>query len=360
MAWDDLHDSKGPDEPYKGGSGGQGGGGAGGGGPRGPQMEIPQIKLPKFKPSTFMGLGILLLAIWILPGVFYFVAPDEEGVVVLFGKYNRTTQPGLHFKFPSPIEHVSTPKVRQVRRTEIGFRITSQGPPQKVRDVPAESLILTGDQNIVDMDLVIQYNIKDPAAYLFNVRKRRKLVRDSAETVLRGIVGEKKIDESLTTGKAEIQILIKDQMQSLLDSYESGIKIVAAQLQDVHPPAQVVAAFKDVVSAREDKERMINEAQGYRNAVIPEARGKAEQIIREAEAYKEEKIKRAQGDVDRFLAQYDEYRKAPEITRKRIYLETMEEILPQMDKFVLGSRQGNGVLPILPLGKNPLNPSGSK
>jgi membrane protease subunit HflK len=211
--------------------------------------------------------------------------------------------------------------------------------------------MLTGDQNIIDINLVVQYRIKDSVAFLFNVRRPHKLIRDAAETVIRGITGSKNIDEALTTGKAEIQILAQEQIQALLDKYESGLQVVTVQLQDVHPPEQVAAAFKDVVSAREDKERMINEAQGYRNAVIPEARGQAAQIVRVAEGYREQTIKRAEGDANRFLKQYEAYKKAPEITRKRIYLETMEEILPNINKFIMG-KQGSGVLPILPLGGN--------
>ena len=175
-------------------------------------------------------------------------------------------------------------------------------------------------------------------------------MRNVSETVLRGIVGSKKIDEALTTGKDEIQNIAKQNIQALLNKYKAGIQVVTTQLQDVHPPSQVAAAFKDVVSAREDKERMINEAQGYRKALIPEARGKAAQIIRQAEGYREEKIKRAQGDAQWFLTQYDEYKKAPDITRKRLYLETMEDILPKMNKFLMGTK-GSGVLPILPLGR---------
>ena len=278
-------------------------------------------------------------------GNILFRRADEEGVVVTFGKFSRITQPGLHFKFPSPIEHVSTPKVRKIRRAEIGFRTQSGGALQKV---PAESLMLTGDQNIIDINLVVQYRIMDSVAYLFNVRRQHKLVRNVTETVIRGIVGGRKIDEALTTGKAVIQVQAQAHAQKLLDKYKSGVQIVTIQLQDVHPPGQVAAAFKDVVSAREDKERMINEAEGYRNAVIPEARGQVAQIVRAAEAYREQTVKKAEGDAQRFISQYEEYKKAPDITRKRIYLETMEEILPSIQKFVLGSGK-QGVLPILPL-----------
>ena len=357
MPWDDLHDPKGSREGGSGG-GSQGGGPSGGG----PQFEIPQIKIPKLRPTSFLGIIVVLLVVWLLPSIFYTVQPDEVGVVTRFGKYIRQEEPGLHLKLPSPIEHAKTPKVLKVRRAEIGFRILSSRPPQKVRDVPAESLMLTGDQNIVDIDMVVQYQIRDAAAYLFNISNPAKLVRNATETVLRGIIGSKKIDEALTTGKNEIQVLAKDMIQQLLDKYESGIQIVTTQLQDVHPPEQVAASFKDVVSAREDKERMINQAQGYRKAVIPETRGKAAQMLRRAEGYREEKIKRSQGDVMSFLAQYEEYRHAPKITRKRIYLETMEEILPKMQKFVMGSKS-SGVLPLLPLGQGNLtgiNPQGGR
>ncbi|MGY8760740.1 MAG: FtsH protease activity modulator HflK [Nitrospinaceae bacterium] len=339
MPWDDLHEPKGPEDRFKGG----------GGSPQKPPFEIPQLKIPQFKPSMILGIILLLLVVWIVPGTFYFVEPDEEGVVTRFGKFHHTASPGLHFKFPSPIEHAATPKIRQVRRAEIGFRAAEGRPLQRV---PAESLMLTGDQNIIDINLVVQYRIMDSVKYLFNVRRPHKLIRDSAETVIRGIIGSKKIDEALTTGKAEIQVLAKDQIQVLLERYDSGLQVVQIQLQDVHPPEQVEAAFKDVVSAREDKERMINEAQGYRNAVIPEARGQAAKIVREAEGYRERVIKTAEGDASRFLQQYAEYKKAPNITRKRLYLETMEEILPTVKKFIMDNKKGNGVLPILPLGGN--------
>ena len=349
MPWDDLHESKEPKDRFK-NRGGQGGGGQGEGPPQ-PPFNIPQIKIPQFKPSMVWGIILLLLVVWIIPGTFYFVEPDEEGVVTRFGKFDRTNSPGLHFKYPSPIEHAATPKITQIRRAEIGFRAAQGRPTQRV---PAESLMLTGDQNIVDMNLVVQYRIMDSVQYLFNVRRPHKLIRDAAETVIRGITGSKKIDEALTTGKAEIQVLAKDKIQALLDKYKSGLQVVTIQLQAVHPPEQVADSFKDVVRAREDKERMINEAQGYRNAVIPEARGQAAQIVRVAEGYREEKIKKAEGDAKRFLHQYQEYKKAPDITRKRIYLETMEQILPEINKVIMGNKKGGNVLPILPLGKNSL------
>ncbi len=340
MAWDDLHEPGGSQDKFKGGAPRGPGGG--------PQFEMPQFKVPNFKPSHIL-LGVLaLLVLWIAPSIFYLVEPDAEGVVTRFGEYHRTTQPGPHFKLPSPIEIVYKPRVRQIQRVEIGFRVNQNG---QVRDFPHESLMLTGELNIIDIDLVVQYNIKEAKDYLFNIRNKDKVIHDAAETVIRGIIGSKQIDEALTTGKAEIQQLVQLQMQTLLDNFKSGVRITATQLQGVHPPAQVASAFKDVVSAREDKERMINEAQGYRNAVIPETRGQSARIVREAEAYLEQTVKRAKGDSSRFLAQYEEYRKAPAITRKRIYLETMEEVYPKLQKFIMGNKN-SGVLPILQLGKN--------
>ncbi len=361
MSWDDLHDSNNPDPPPRGGQRnnppGGGGGGEGGGGGGGPQFEIPQFKIPKLKGSSVTFGIIFLLALWILPSVAYFVDQDEEGVVVRFGKYVRTTEPGPHLKLPSPIEHAYTPKVTKVRVTEIGFRGTRSG---QIKDFPHESLMLTGDQNIVDIDLVVQWKINDAKDFLFNVSKPTEAVHNAAETTLRGIIGQHQIDEVLTTGRSAIQIQLKEQMQLLLDTYNAGIEITQTQLKDVDPPAQVIASFNDVTSAKEDKERMIHEAEGYRNAIIPEARGKAAQVVRKAEAYNQEVIKKAEGDVSRFTQQYLEYKKAPEITRKRIYLETMEEIYPNVNKFIVPEK-GGGVLPILPLNNNIENVlSGSK
>lgn len=344
MSWDDLHEP-GPQDRQRQQRSGGGGEGPGGGGP---QMQMPQFKMPPLKPGTILIAVGVLLALWILPSIFYFVEQDEEGVVTRFGKYVRTTTPGPHFKFPSPIEHVYTPKVRQVRRTEVGFRM-NQG--RQKRDVPGESLMVTGDQNIIAIDLVVQYDIIDSQKFLFVVRDQRKVVKDAAETVIRGTIGNKNVDEALTVGKAEIQMLVKEQMQLLLDIYGSGLRVINVQLQDVSPPQQVEGAFKDVVSAKEDKQSTINQAKGYRNAIIPEARGQAAQIVRNAEAFREEIVKKSRGDAARFLAQHEAYKKAPKITRRRIYLETMEEVFPKMNKFVLGGQPG-GVLPILPLGKN--------
>ncbi len=344
MSWDDIEDP-GPPRDRDRGRGGRGGGP--GGGDPGPQFEMPPIKIPQLNPSTILIGVIILLVVWIVPSVVYTVDQKEVGVVTRFGEYVRTTPPGLQWKLPSPIEHVQTPKVRKIRATRVGFR---ERGGQK-QDVPNESQMLTGDANLVNIDLVVQYHIIDAKNYLFNIRNQPQAVHDVAETALRGIIGNRPIDDAITDAKAEIQIQVKEAMQVILNKYESGIEILNTQLKDVRPPQPVEFAFKDVKSAEEDKERLINEAKGYQNSVIPEARGKAAQILAAAEAYREEVINKAEGDANRFLAQYKEYKKAPQVTKKRIYLETMEEIYPGMNK-VITSGNKSGVLPILPLNKN--------
>ena len=241
------------------------------------EVEIPEFN---FKITPVL-IGILV--IWLLTGI-YVVGPDEVGVVRTFGKFTRVTQSGLNWKFPSPIETANTPKVTEVKRIEFGFRSLKNG---QYRTVEKESLMLTGDENIVDAEMIVQYKIKDPVKYLFNIVEPELTVREAAEASLRTVVGRNKIDETLTTGKFTIQEETKEQVQSILDKYESGIHIVAVQLQDVSPPKEVIGAFKDVASAKEDKNRMINQAEGYRNDVIPKARGEAEAMIRDAEGFKE-------------------------------------------------------------------------
>ena len=320
-----------------------------------PSLRIPKFNLPGFKMPRLPLLIAILGLIWLATGI-YIVAPDEKGVVLRFGKWVATTDPGPHYHLPTPIETVLKPKVTEVKRIEVGFRTIDQGPPARYSDVPAESLMLTGDENIIDIDIIVQYRILDPGKFLFNIRDPHVTVRVASEAALREVIGANTIDEALTVGKFAIQENTKRLLQQILDSYESGLQIVAVQLQDVHPPDQVREAFRDVASAKEDKIRLINEAEGYRNAILPETRGRAAQIINNAEAYMEEKILKAKGDADRFKSVLAEYKKAKAITRTRLYLETMEEILPGMDKFILGGDSGRSVLPILPLGKGSLIP----
>ena len=306
------------------------------------EVEIPEFN---FKITPVL-IGILV--IWLLTGI-YVVGPDEVGVVRTFGKFTRVTQSGLNWKFPSPIETANTPKVTEVKRIEFGFRSLKNG---QYRTVEKESLMLTGDENIVDAEMIVQYKIKDPVKYLFNIVEPELTVREAAEASLRTVVGRNKIDETLTTGKFTIQEETKEQVQSILDKYESGIHIVAVQLQDVSPPKEVIGAFKDVASAKEDKNRMINQAEGYRNDVIPKARGEAEAMIRDAEGFKESRIKRAEGDATKFTTILKEYNKAKSITEKRLYLETMEKVLPGIDKIIVPDKESGNMLNLLNLNPN--------
>ena len=292
-----------------------------------------EVKIPVLGIFPMIAIGLVL---WLLTGT-YIVGPDEVGVVQTFGKHSRISQSGLNYHLPYPIETVQTPKVTEVKRVEIGFRTTGKN---QFRTIGKESLMLTGDENIVDAELIVQYKIKDPVAYTFNFVKPEQTVREAAEATLRTIIGRHKIDEALTAGKFMIQEESKFLLQSILDKYETGIFVVAVQLQDVSPPKQVIAAFKDVASAKEDKNRMINQAEGYRNNVIPKARGEAQAMIREAEGFRVARIARAEGDVAKFNAMLVEYKKGKDVTRKRMYLETMEEILPNIEKYIVPD--GNG------------------
>ena len=308
--------------------------------------KIPKLKFGKI---SFGIILILVIALYLASGIFV-VAPDEQGVIRRFGKFIRIESPGLNYHLPYPIETVVTPAVTQVKRIEIGFRTISFGPPVRYREIPVEALMLTGDENIVSADVIVQYKIKDPVNYLFNIILPEQTVRSAAEATLRQVIGERKIDEALTVGKYEIQEETKKALQILLDSYESGILVVAVQLQDVNPPKEVQDAFKDVASAKEDKSRYINQAQGYRNDLIPKARGEAVKMTKEAEGYKIERIKKAEGDVAKFNSILTEYKKGEYITQARLYLETMEEILPNMNKVIVDLEENQSLINILPLG----------
>ena len=303
-----------------------------------------EVEIPEFN-FKIIPLLVAALALWLFTGV-YMVGPDEVGVVRTFGEYTRVAQSGLNYHFPYPIEQVNTPAVTEVKRIEIGFRTLNNG---QYRTVEKESLMLTGDENIVDAEMIVQYKIKDPVAYLFKIVEPELTVREAAEASLRTVVGRNKIDETLTTGKFQIQEGTKTQLQLILDKYESGIHVVAVQLQDVSPPKEVIGAFKDVASAKEDKNRMINQAEGYRNDIIPKARGEAEAMIRDAEGFRESRIKRSEGDAVKFTTILKEYRKAKSITQKRLYLETMERVLPGIEKIIIPDKDSGNMLNLLNL-----------
>ena len=293
----------------------------------------------------------LLIVLWLASGIFI-VDPDEQGVVRRFGKVIRITEPGPNYHLPTPIEQVDKVKVKQVRRIEIGFTTITQGPPARYAFHPEESLMLTGDEQMIDAQIIVQYQVSDPAKFLFNVydlEGRSGTIKDAAEVALRHVVGQRPIDDVLIGEKLQVETDIRQLLQQIIDGYDAGIRIIETKLQTVRPPQEVAAAFSDVVSAREDKDRFIKQADGYREDIIPKARGEAERIIRQAEGYKTERTERAHGDAERFLAVLREYQNARDVTRKRLYLETMEKILPGIRKFVIDSDTGGNLLQLLPL-----------
>ncbi|MBG0791777.1 MAG: FtsH protease activity modulator HflK [Desulfovibrionaceae bacterium] len=327
-----------------------------------PSFDDFQVQFDKFKNFKLPGWKLIvpiIIILWVASG-FYIVEPDEVGVVKRFGQYNRITTAGPNYHIPFPVESALTPKVTQIRRVEFGFRSTgrplSRDFQQGVsREVKEESLMLTGDENIVSVQFIVQYLIKDAKNYLFNVNDPEQTLAHAGEAAMREVIGNGRIDDALTTGKQEIQVQTRELMQSILDSYETGLSVVAVQMQNVHPPDEVIDAFKDVASAREDKSRYINEAEAYQRDILPKARGEAARITNAAQAYKEAKVRKAEGDAARFLSVLAEYNKAKDITRKRLYLETMEAILanPEVEKVILSDDALKKAVPYLPLEKLP-------
>jgi len=360
MAWNPQGGGGGP---WGGGGGGPWGGGGNsgggmGGGPRTPPPDLEdmlrrgQERLRSLLPGNLgpkaVGLAVVaLLVLWGLTG-FYRVQVDEAGVVQRFGEYVYSTPPGLHYHLPYPIETVTRPKVTRENRMVIGFRQVGDNPDSR-RDVLEESLMLTGDENIIDIDFAVIWVIKDAANFLFNLRDPAGAVQFAAESAMREVIGQTPIQVALTEGRQEVEDRTKDQLQALLDEYEAGITVRRVQLLKVDPPAEVVDAFNDVQRARADRERLRNEAEAYRNSIIPQARGEAVRLTQEAEAYREEIINRSQGDAARFNSVYQAYSVAKDVTTERIYLETMEEVLGNVNKVIIGTEGGSGVVPYLPL-----------
>ena len=345
-----------------GGSKGPWGSGPQSSGPTPPDLEDllrrSQDKLRSVLPGGNMGgrgFALLALGAVVLWGVsgFFRVEADEVGVVLRFGKEVREVQPGLNYHLPYPIESVLTPKALQVRKIDVGMRVVDDlRRGTTVRDVPEESLMLTGDENIVDVDFSVLWRIKPNGVgeYLFNIQNPEGTVKAVAESAMREVIGRSEISQVLTI-RQPVEMAVQELMQKTLDQYGSGILIQQVQMQKVDPPQQVIDAFRDVQAARADLERAQNEAQTYANRVVPEARGKAAQIFQGAEAYKSQTVAEAVGQTSRFSKIYEEYKKAPEVTRRRMYLETMERVLGGTDKIILDShsQSGSGVVPYLPL-----------
>jgi membrane protease subunit HflK len=318
------------------------------------QARVGQMMPSRGLRSIFV---LLVLAVLVWQGIFI-VAPDEEGVVKRFGDVVRTVGPGPHLKVPL-IESVLQPKVTTVHRIEVGFRTDRQGRQQML---PREALMLTGDGNIVAVEFIVQYKIKEAKDYLFKVDEVEETIQKAAEASMREIIGKKQIDEALTTGKAQIQADTQALLQGILDDYQAGVSVQLVQLQDVDPPEAVAAAFKDVQSAKEDREKLINQSESYRNDIIPKAKGEAAQIVNQARGYAQARINRAEGEANRFLRTLHEYNQAKDIISKRIYIETMEEILPGVEKVIIDGKAGDRVLPYLPLDRlnRPSKPSESE
>jgi membrane protease subunit HflK len=351
-----------------GGPWGSGGKGPWGSGPQSPGPTPPDLeeilrrgqdKLRRVLPGGNLGgrgfalLVLGALALWGFSG-FFRVEPDELGVVLRFGEQVRVVQPGLNYHLPYPVETVLTPKALRVNKIDIGMRVVDdvRRGGTTVRDVPEESLMLTGDENIVDVDFSVLWKVKPDGVgqFLFNIQNPEGTVKAVAESAMREVIGRSEIQPILTGARQTTETAVQDLMQRTLDHYGAGIIIQQVQLQKVDPPAQVIDAFRDVQAARADLERAVNESQTYANRVLPEARGRVAQITQAAEAYRQQTVAEATGQTSRFLQIYEQYKKAPAVTRERMYLETMEHIFGGTDKIILDSGPGgSGVVPYLPL-----------
>jgi len=315
--------------------------GNGGDGGNSPISDYPKKNL------QLIAVGIIGV-VWLASGV-YIVDEGNHGVETRFGKYIGTTQSGLNWHLPAPIEQVYIVNVKQQRFIEVGYR-SAAGSEQMTGSVPKEALMLTKDENYVDVRLAVQYQVKDAKDFLFNVVNPAATLKQVTESAQRGVIGGSEMDFVLTEGRSEIVTQIKKEIQDIMDSYQSGVQITSVNLQDAQPPEQVQNAFADAIKAREDQQRLINEAQAYANDVIPRARGAAARKIQEAEGYKEQVIAQAIGETSRFSKLFEQYSKAPEITRKRLYIETIESVLAETNNVIVDVKGGNNMM-YLPLDK---------
>jgi membrane protease subunit HflK len=351
----------------QGGGGWQGGQGPWGGRPSGGQqppdleevLRRGQERLKRLFPGgggsparSGRAAAIVALAgigLWLASG-FYRVGPEEQGVVLRFGRLDRLTGPGLNYRLPWPIEDVLTPQVARVNRIEVGFNSAALGGRAGRRELPEEALMLTGDENIIDINFVVQWKIADAAQFLFNIRDPEATVKAASESVMREIIGQTPIVQATTEGRRSIETRVRQSLQQLMAEYGAGIEIQEIQLQKADPPADVIDAFRDVQRAQADREREQNVAESFANDIIPRARGEAERLLQDAEAYRQEVVARSTGEAQRFKAILAEYSKAQDVTVQRLYLETMEEVLKGMSKVIVEGQTGVGsVVPYLPL-----------
>ena len=367
MAWK----PQGGGGPWGGGGGNGGGPWGGGGGSQGGGQHPPDIEemlrrsqdnFKNIMPGGFGSGKVIVLAIlgalvlWLASGIFR-VDAGHQGVLLTFGKHDplEDVGPGLHWYYPAPIGTVLTPNVEAVRRIDVGFRGASEQPTAfgrqqtSGRDVLEESLMLTKDQNIFDVDFRVQWKVKDAGNFLFNIRDPESTVKLAAESAMREVIGQTTLQNAMTTERQQVANRARDLLQTILDSYKSGISVIEVQFLKGDPPAQVIDAFNDVQSARQDLDRLKNEAEAYANKIVPTAEGEAAKMLQQAEAYKEQVIKQAEGEAKRFLAVYETYKSAKDVTTQRLYLEAMEEIMKNSNKVILDKDGGSGVVPYLPL-----------
>jgi membrane protease subunit HflK len=331
-----------------------------GNGPGTPPPDVEELlrrSQDKFKSMMPGGVGssrgiilivIGIVAIWLFSG-FYRVQPGEQGVELMFGKFVKVTPPGLNYWPPAPIGQVFKPNVELTNQITIGYRTNGDGRSAGSRDVPQESLMLTGDQNIIDVDFVVQWRIKNAADYLFNIRNPDATVKLAAESAIREVIGQTTLEDALTVKRGEVEAQTKELLQSILDSYGAGVYIVEIKQQKVDPPSEVIDAFNDVQRAKQDQERSVNEAVAYRNGIVPRAKGEAARMTQEALAYKEKVTKEAEGEAERFLSVYEAYKTGKEVTIERLYIERMQNVLQNSEKIILDNKGGSGVVPYLPL-----------
>ncbi len=313
--------------------------------------NFPQI--PDFSGKKFL-LGFLAAFVLLfLYSGFYTIDPDEAGVVMRFGKYQETTEPGLHFKLPMGVDEVKKVKITRVHKVEFGFRTVSSGVVSKFAKsgYKGESLMLTGDLNIADVQWIVQYQIKNPYNYLFHIRDVENTIRNLSEAVMRELVGDRSVDEVIVMDRQKIAIGAKEKLQNNLDEYGAGVMINIVKLQNVNPPQPVQAAFNEVNSAKQEQKKIVNQAWQDYNKIIPEAKGKAKQLLEQAKGYAINTTNRAKGDADRFNQIYAKYRLAKTVTRTRMYIEAMQVALPQVDKIYIVDESQKSILPLLDLGK---------